>query len=370
MFRNRTFVGSKVSQWVGVNPIERSSNLLLVEFLLFGAGGGSGSQQRAGDGAYRTTTYYRIKEGGAGCVLASSFFITKGTNLLLSVGQGGRGGLVGGNPSDALATYNGGGAGTYSTNDASGSGGGYTGVFIQSIGKNQNGALAIAGGGGGGAGGPGYPSDTTDQANGGGGIFNSNGIGNNGTRNKGYFTAVAGGGGLTSGGVGGDASVSNGDGAAGSALTGGNAVHHRNDWGSGGGGGGGWFGGGSGANDHNSWSGGGGGAGSSFVRSSGLSYNSQGNEVISGLTYFSHNFYLQNYGLYGDGTNTGSYNSMRMSVQTSNSLYPGSSVAQGGLFNTTPFAGLNGGNGAIVYRINGSSWNTLNYSGLDTVITV
>lgn len=339
------------------------------EFFMWGAGGGSGSQQRSGP-QYITSTYYSVKEGGAGGFVSGSYRIQNGTQLLLTVGQSGFGGLVGGNPSDAVATYNGGGAGTYTTNDASGSGGGYTGVFLNGLGKSQNGAIAIAPGGGGGAGGPGYPSNTSDQANGGGGIT-TNGIGNNGTRNYGFFTAVAGGGGLTSGGTGGDASVTNGDGAVGSALTGASAVHHRNAWGSGGGGGGGWFGGGSGANDHNSWSGGGGGAGSAFVRGSGITYNTAGNSSIIGVQYMSHVFTLQTYGRYGDNS-TNSYNSMRMPVETTNARYPGSSVGYGGAFNNggSRPVGLNGGNGVIIYRINGGDWATVSYTGTDQNLTI
>ena len=351
----------------------------LVEFLVFGAGGGSGSQNRV-NADYRTSTVFRCKEGGAGGVVSATYQMASGTQLLFSVGQGGRGGLIGGNPSDAVASYNGGGAGTYTSYDASGAGGGFSGVFLNDIGKTQNGALVVAPGGGGGGGGPGYPHSTIDKANGGGGIFNINGFGNNGTRNQGHFVADAGGGGVTSGGVGGDASVSNGDGAQGAALSGANAVHHRNAWGSGGGGGGGWFGGGSGANDHNSWSGGGGGAGSAFVRGSDISYSQPGTGSFETVSYLSHLFYLQNYGQYGDGTNpsfsgsgmtgSGPLDSMRLPVQTSNPLYPGSSVAQGGLFNTSGFTGLNGGNGAILYRKNGGSWQTVQYTGSDTVIVI
>lgn len=381
MQRSRALVGSQVSQWVGRVPLGRAGpRASIVEFLIFGAGGGSGSSNRV-NADYRTTSYFRCKEGGAGGVVSATYQISPGTSLIFSVGQGGRGGGLGGNPSDALATYNGGGAGTYSSSDASGSGGGFSGVFLQSLGKTQDGAIAIAPGGGGGAGGPGYPNSTSDQANGGGGIFNLNGVGNDGTRNLGYFVANAGGGGLTSGGVGGDASVSNGDGAAGAALVGANAVHHRNTWGSGGGGGGGWFGGGSGANDRDSWSGGGGGAGSAFVRGSGISYGAAGASPLNGVLYTAHNYFLHPYGAYGDSTNpsfsgsgmsgSGPLNSMRLPVQTTNPIYPGNNVAQGGLFNnsTSVFSGFNGGNGAIVYRTNFGPWITLNYTGSDTVIT-
>lgn len=359
----------------------RSESVL--DVLLFGAGGGSGSSNRANT-AYRTSNYYRTKEGGAGGVVLARYTIKAGTTIGLSVGGAGRGGGQQGNPSSASGGYNGGGTGSYGTYDMSGAGGGYTCIFAPSIGKNQNGIIALAPGGGGGGGGPGYVPNLQTQANGGGGIT-TNGVGNAGTRQHGYFNAIAGGGTLTSGGVGGDASVSNGDGAAGSALSGANTVFHNNAWGQGGAGGGGWFGGGSGANDHDSWDGGGGGAGSAFVRGSGLSYNASGLSSITNIIYSSHTFYLQTYGTYGDGSNpsfgpvsgemgtSGVLNSMRMPVQTTNPQYPGNTIGYGGQFNnagTGGFVGLDGRPGAIVYRINGGAWTTVNFTGSDTTITL
>ena len=372
----------------GTNTIPRTFSItsladLTVEFLLFGAGGGSGTSNRTGT-AYRTDTYYRVKEGGAGGVVYASYDVKSGTQLTLSVGGGGQGGLLAGNPSNASGGYNGGGTGSYSQNDASGGGGGYSGVFLTSIGKSQSGAIAIAPGGGGGGGGPGYPRNVNDQANGGGGIT-STGVGNNGTRQNSDsgFIAVAGGGGLTSGGVGGDSSFSNGDGSAGSALAGANSVYYNNPWGTGGAGGGGWFGGGSGANDGSDWSGGGGGAGSAFVRGSGISYNSSGNSSLNGVVYKTHTFYPQTYGTYGDGTNpsfsgtpmgtpAGPLNSMRMPVETTNAEYPGGNVGYGGAFrnSTSDPSGYTGGNGVIKYRINGGAWQTVSYTGSDTNITI
>jgi hypothetical protein len=356
-----------------------------LEFLLFGAGGGSGSSNRVNEG-YRTSVYYRTKEGGAGGVVYGSYKIKKGTSIGFSVGGGGRGGGQQGNPSDASGGYNGGGGGTYGQYDMSGGGGGYTAVFVSSVGKNQNGIIALAPGGGGGGGGPGYPANVNGQANGGGGIT-TNGVGNAGTRQYGYYGNIAGGGTLTSGGVGGDATSNaptGGDGQSGSALTGANAYHWRNAWGSGGGGGAGWFGGGSGANDGDSWDGGGGGAGSAFIRGSGLSYNAAGLTAISGVTYTTHTFYTQTYGTYGDGSNpvysaspmstpSGALNSMRMPVETTNQIYPGNTIAYGGIFNnagTGAFAGVDGRPGAIVYRINGGAWTTVSYSGSDTTLSL
>lgn len=340
----------------------------LVEFKLWGAGGGSGSQQRNGT-SYHTNTFYNIKEGGAGGFVTASFNIASGTSLVLSVGGGGRGGLIGGNPSDAQGGYNGGGGGSYTTYDASGGGGGYTGVFIGT--KTQTNAIAIAPGGGGGGGGPGYPANANDEANGGGGIATTTGTGNAGRRSYGYHVANAGGGTPTSGGVGGDSSDPGGDGAAGSALQGGNAVHYRNAWGSGGGGGGGWYGGGSGSNDGNSWSGGGGGVGSAFVRESGIATTPTNTDIVA-VEYVNHTFGLQTYGAWGNGSTPG-YGSMRMPVGTGDANYPGNSVAYGGAFrliNQGGPSGYNGENGAIVYRIAGGAWTTVSFTGSDTTIIV
>jgi len=373
----------------GLNTIPRAFSFtsladITVEFLAYGAGGGSGTSNRTGT-SYRTANYYRVKEGGAGGVLYASYDLRSGTQLRFSPGGGGQGGMLAGNPSNAAGGYNGGGAGSFGQNDCSGGGGGYSGVFLNSVGKSQAGAILIAPGGGGGGGGPGHPRSPEDQANGGGGIT-STGLGNNGTRQNSptAFISVAGGGGLTSGGVGGDTSSSNGDGAAGSAFSGANSVYYNNPWGVGGAGGGGWYGGGSGANDGSDWSGGGGGAGSAFVRGSGLTYNSDGNGSLTGVVYKNHTFYPQTYGTYGDGTNPsfgpvsgemnpgGVLNSMRMPVQTTNPQYPGGNVAYGGAFrnSTSDPSGFTGGNGSIIYRINGGAWQTVAYTGSDTVITI
>ena len=338
----------------------------LIEFKVWGAGGGSGTQNRANTN-YHTNTFYNVKEGGAGGFVEAAYNIPAGTTLLLTVGGGGIGGLLGGNPSDAIGGYNGGGGGSYTSYDASGGGGGYSGIFIGSQ-KTQAAALIISPGGGGGAGGPGYPANGNDQANGGGGIAASSGTGNEGARAYGTHVANAGGGTPLTGGVGGDAAN---DGAPGSALQGGNAVHHRNVWGSGGGGGGGWYGGGSGAGDGNSWSGGGGGAGSSFVRGSGV-VTSPGGSLSNDFELVSHTFHTQTYGQWGDGTNPG-YNSMRKPVGTTDGQYPGSDVGFGGQFriiNNGGPSGYTGVGGAIVYRIDGGNWTTLTYTGSDATITI
>jgi len=344
-----------------------SGNPKTVEFAIWGAGGGSGSQNRT-NGYYRTTTQYYVKEGGAGGYVSATYNINPGTVLIFSVGGGGKGGLVQGNPSSASGGYNGGGNGTYTGNDASGGGGGYSGVFLGQ--KNQSGALIIAPGGGGGAGGPGYPGSGNDKANGGGGISSALGIGNAGTTgfNGG---GVAGGGTNLQGGIGGTGGAGQ-HGVAGSALQGANGFFHNNDWGSGGGGGGGWFGGGSGANDGASWSGGGGGAGSAFVRGvTNINYPSEGLNPFTGIIYVNHAFGIQEYGKWGDGSAPGGYQSMRQPINTGSSVYT-NNVGLGGPFNVSASLpeGLDGNNGLIAYRVNSGLWNVVSYSGTDAIITI
>jgi hypothetical protein len=343
-----------------------SGNPKTVEFVLWGAGGGSGSQNRI-DGSYRTTTQYFVKEGGAGGYVSATYSINPGTVLIFSVGGGGKGGLIQGNPSSASGGYNGGGNGTYTQRDASGGGGGYSGIFMGQ--KNQNGALLIAPGGGGGSGGPGYPGSGADKANGGGGIVSSLGIGNAGTTGYGGG-GVAGGGTNLQGGVGGTGGYSQ-PGTAGSALLGANGVFYNNTWGSGGGGGGGWFGGGSGANDGTAWSGGGGGAGSAFVRGATINYPAAGATPFAGSAYINHSFGIQEYGKWGDGSVQGGYQSMRLPTNATSLLYT-NNAGLGGPFNISASlpAGYDGSNGLIAYRVNGGLWTTVNYSGTDVFITI
>jgi len=341
-----------------------------VEFKVWGAGGGGGSQNRT-TSSYLTTTEYYVKQGGAGGFVTASFKVASGTQLVFSVGQGGRGALQASNPSSSLGGYNGGGNGSYSSYDASGGGGGYSGVFIGT--KIQSNALVIAPGGGGGGGGPGYPGNGNDQGNGGGGILSGDGTGNKGALNF-SGTSNAGGGTPNAGGIAGAGGGSYGAvaGAAGAALQGANAVYSGNVWGSGGGGGGGWYGGGSGAGDGNAWTGGGGGAGSAFVRSSGIP-TTPSNTPLTPVEYNSHSYGLQDYGKYGNGVVYGSYNAMRGPAGTSDLQYPGNDIGYGAtmiLTSSVGAAAYNGNNGAIVYRIDGGVWTVINYSGADVTITI
>ena len=345
---------------------------ITIEFKIWGAGGGSGGQNRSSS-TYRTSTYYAVKQGGAGGFVYAKFEVDKTSisSIIASVGQGGRGALLYGNT--APAATNGGGTGGYSSNDNSGGGGGYSGIFLNST-HTQSEAIAISPGGGGGGGGPGYATSTTDQSNGGGGIYSLDGTGNAGARNHQFFEELAGGGTPTSGGAGGlatsgaDSYGGNNDGASGSALQGANGKYLSNPWGSGGGGGGGWFGGGAGMHDGNSWSGGGGGAGSAFVRGNGVTYSAAGNSTIAGLTYITHTYATEAY-----GSDNSTYKAMRVPAPsaTSDAQYPGNGVAYGGDFETTggnsPY-GQDGGDGAISYSINGGSWITLTSVGNHVIV--
>ena len=354
------------------------------EFYLWGGGGGSGGQNRGGTG-YHTGTYYKCKEGGAGGLVYVKFEFTAGTQIVLTVGGGGRGAGKQGNGTRSNGGYNGGGLGAVSNNDQAGGGGGFTGLFLGNGNSDKTAAraIAISPGGGGGAGGPGYPNSDNDQGNGGGGMDNSatDGTGQSGARGLTSPVRLAGPGTPTAGGQRGQGSGGQyGSGADGTSLEGGDGEVKSHSWGAGGGGGGGWFGGGAGGDDGSSWGGQGGGSGSGFVRGSGISYTSDGNSLLSNVTYVSHTFYKQIYGHDGDGTNntgSGGYNNMNMPVETGNPRYTGS-AGYGGLFNngSNKAQGNDGYMGAIVYRkVGDSNWTTL-YSGghdsasLQTVLTV
>ena len=354
------------------------------EFWMWGGGGGGGSQNRQNT-SYHTTSYYKCKEGGAGGLIYVKFQFTAGTQILLTVGGGGRGAGQNGNGTRSNGGYNGGGYGGVSGYDGSGGGGGFTGLFLGTGNshKTQQRAIAISPGGGGGAGGPGYPSGDSEMCNGGGGIDNaySDGRGQEGTRGLTNPTRLAQPGTTTAGGQRGYGAGEYGSGADGVQLEGGDAEVKGNAWGAGGGGGAGYFGGGAGGDDGSSWGGQGGASGSAFVRGSGITYNANGNSSLSDVTYVSHTFYKQTYGYDGDGTNntgSGGYNNMNMPVGTANARYPGNSCAYGGVFNTAPSnnTGNEGNMGAIVYRkVGASSWTTLHSSGWDssslqTVLTI
>ena len=354
------------------------------EFWMWGGGGGGGSQNRINN-SYHTNTYYKNKEGGAGGLVYVKFAFTAGTQIVLTVGGGGRGAGRQGNGTRSDGGYNGGGMGGVSNYDGSGGGGGFTGLFLGNgnSDKTQQRAIAISPGGGGGAGGPGYPSGANEMCNGGGGIDSdyNDGRGQRGTRGLTNPTRVAAPGTTTAGGQRGYGAGQYGSGADGTSLNGGDAEVKGNAWGSGGGGGAGWFGGGAGGDDGSSWGGQGGASGSAFVRGSGITYTSDGNSALANVTYISHTFYKQTYGYDGDGTNnrgSSGYYNMNEPVGTGNARFPGSSCAYGGTFNngSNKHLGNDGEKGAIVYRKVGGSWTTIHggsgwdSSSLQTVLTI
>jgi hypothetical protein len=193
---------------------------------LWGAGGGGTRYTSGGTGTISSGT------GGGGGFTSGTLGVTPGMTFQVVVGSGGQ---------QSAAPFYGGpgrGGGTYQ-------GGGYSGIFLNSI--SQANALFVAGGGGGGgitiSGGVCTGANSYLIAGGGGGLAGVSGSG-------------AGGGTQTAGGTGG---------TKGSILQGGSSLNVHVDCGVSGGGGGGYFGGGGGSVSSNNTSGGSGGGGSSFA---------------------------------------------------------------------------------------------------------
>ena len=187
---------------------------IVVDFKIWGAGGGTGGTSRA---------------GGAGGAVTGSMELLNGTTYILSVGRGGWRSTDGvpTSPGSTPGSQGGGGVGEPNPstgNYSAGVGGGYSAIF-RSATKSQANLVVIAGGGGGGgyngAGGAGgYPS----------------GVSGGGPSGGGGGTQLAGGAGGAGGG---------GTGQSGSALSGGYSVRGPLNA-PGGGGGGGYYGGGGG----------------------------------------------------------------------------------------------------------------------------
>lgn len=186
-----------------------------IQMFAWGAGGAGG---------------YNAGTGGAGGAAAGYMLVTPTSSYAIVVGGGGQSRAPNAGPGTAPE----GGGGLAGDLGYGGQGGGYSGIFVNSV--SQLNAMLIAGGGGGGA----YEGATGGAGGGTSGLAGGNG------------TEAGGGGGTQSAG---GSSVSQ----TGSALQGGTSGPHSDDGGSGGGGGG-YFGGGAGANS-NPGSGGGGGSG-------------------------------------------------------------------------------------------------------------
>jgi len=211
-----------------------TNGTIAANFVLNGAGGGGGSNA---NGSVTNPTI-----GGNGGQTIGSYTLVAGTTYYLLVGAGGafvRDG--GGQPSVGA-----GGGGNVGTSGYGGQGGGYTGLFANSI--SQANAIMMAGGGGGGS----WEVNPSTPSGGAGGGLSGN-AGANGTPNPAPAPTTIGGGGGTQT-AGGSGSASN----PGLALQGGSSG--GSDTNGGGGGGGGYYGGGGGSGDGNG-SGGGGGSG-------------------------------------------------------------------------------------------------------------
>jgi hypothetical protein len=375
-FTGRATAGSKTT--------DRAFNIIIdpyrdVYFGILGAGGGGAGRQSS---SYQGSLNVQGR-GGAGSFVEAVYAIKLGTTIYTYVGHYGQSGQSG-SSGGAVNAYGGNGRGGGS-NDTSGEGGDFSGIFTANA-VTQTNALIIAGGGGGGAGRPhGSGGNQDAMQNGGGQIENSStGEGNDGTRGNNTPTHSHGGdrggqgGQQNGGGVAGTAdSSSNNNGQAGSALQGGNGSSCSN-WGNGGGGGGGFFGGGGGQDDGDNWGGGGGGAGSSFVRGGITNYSTSAfNSVTAtGITYQSHTFRTAVWGYDGGTTNNSVDANVMYTTYNFSSFGSGNGTnGLGGRENSSyPAAGQDGGHGLVFYRVgNSGSYTRLtstNTSGNLTSLTI
>lgn len=201
---------------------------------MWGAGGAPNSGGSASWGA-----------GGAGGAANGTISFTAGTTYVVRVPQSGRN-VAGSAPALAYGAGNSGGVFTVGT---AGSGGGYAGIFRNSV--SQANAVMMAGGGGGGA------SDRSD------GLGGRGGTAGGGTAGQTIADFQASPGTQSAGGAA----------AGGASPTSGSALQGGNGSGGGGGGGGGYFGGGGGGTQGDGGYGGAGGSGfanATFVTSSTL----------------------------------------------------------------------------------------------------
>lgn len=296
-FRNYEISKTKSTTWLGSSY---KSNPIIVQ--LWGAGGGGGTPGGWSFGA----------EGGGGgyaYALIESTELT-GQTLILQVGEGG---LVNG----TRMSFGGGGQAnrTGSDNRYGSNGGGYTGLFLNSV--SQANALVIAGGGGGGGS---SRAGTGNYGGAGGGELGQDGNspydGKTGFRGTGGTQTAAG------------SCSSQANSYAAIALEGGTAGTN----GYGGAGGGGYFGGGAGGySESNTMAGGGGGSGYINLLYASEYTNTQGN-------------YKTPAGISEDG-------------------YPGGNIAYGGNVSTA------GSHGFARIIIDGDIY-TYNYTGSNVTIVL
>ena len=222
---------------------------------IWGAAGASGYNYSSGGGGSRAS--YTGGPGGftTGTVTVRADTNTQSPTYVVSVGQGGQGNDVTNNYTNGA--FNGGGRGRVQSHaGAGGSGGGYSGIFLQS--KTHGTAVLIAGGGGGSIGGG--VGEITDYWGGaGGGLTGQDGGQSSHSSHANVSRGL--GGTQTAGGAKGIGDYSP---TAGSALQGGDGGHMN------GGGGGGYYGGG-GGNHKNNYGSSGSGGGSGYIGHSSVS---------------------------------------------------------------------------------------------------
>jgi hypothetical protein len=87
MQRNRVFVSSKVSQWVGFLPLNREEPIapLSIEYIVVAGGGGGGAYHSGGGGAggYRTNAVGFSSGGGSNP--EGELLGQKGTNYSVTI---------------------------------------------------------------------------------------------------------------------------------------------------------------------------------------------------------------------------------------------------------------------------------------------
>jgi len=220
-----------------------TNGTIVANFVLNGAGGGGGS--------YALGSITNPTIGGNGGQTIGTYTLVAGTTYYLLVGAGGAFVRDGGGQPAVGA----GGGGNVGSAGYGGQGGGYTGLFANSI--SQANAIMMAGGGGGGSW---EVNPSTPSGGAGGGLSGTSGASG----------AQAGGGGGTQ--SAGGSSYPGGPSQNGAALLGGTASGV--DPNGGGGGGGGYYGGGGGNGENGNPAGSGGGGGSGYLSPS----------VISGTT--------------------------------------------------------------------------------------
>lgn len=288
------------SEWVDVGNPPVSTQFIVQ---LWGAGGGGGTVGGWSFGA---------EGGGGGYAYGEIQGLTSGASLILQVGEGG---LVNG----TRFSFGGGGQAnrTGQDNRYGSNGGGYTGLFLNSV--SQANAIIIAGGGGGGGS---SRAGTGNIGGAGGGATGQDGVspydGKTGFRGTGGTQTEAGN------------CPSQGNSYTARALEGGTCGVN----GYGGAGGGGYFGGGAGGHSESNTMGGGGG-GSGYVNTTYV-FNGQNNQ-----------------------------GNFKTPAGTSATGYPGGSIAFGG---DVGGAGRNGF--ARITNVVTGQTNTYSYTGSNVTITV